>query len=42
VGLHHALDINRIAKRLAQKFVKVHAQVSACHLPSLLLQPPVS
>jgi hypothetical protein len=28
VGLHHALDINRIAKRLAQKFVKVHAQVS--------------
>jgi CRP-like cAMP-binding protein len=27
VGLHHALDINRIAKRLAQKFVKVHAQV---------------
>lgn len=27
VGLHHALDINRIAKKLAQKFVKVHAQV---------------
>jgi uncharacterized membrane protein YgcG len=27
VGLHHALDINRTAKKLAQKFVKVHAQV---------------
>ena len=27
VGLHHALDINRNAKKLAQKFVKIHAQV---------------
>ena len=27
VGLHHALDINRTAKKLAQKFIKVHAQV---------------
>lgn len=27
VGMHHALDINRTAKKLAQKFIKVHAQV---------------
>jgi CRP-like cAMP-binding protein len=38
VGLHHALDINRIAKRLAQKFVKVHAQVSVFLSPSVLLE----
>jgi CRP-like cAMP-binding protein len=27
VGLHHALEINRNAKKLAQKYIKIHAQV---------------
>jgi CRP-like cAMP-binding protein len=36
VGLHHALEINRTAKKLAQKFIKIHAQVVHLTLPFLV------